>query len=491
LKNINILSLVQAYSSLEKESYTNFLSYYGIEIRNEEVEDLKSLVNIVYNQTTDKSIFNKFYVSYKIPQIGKEFDLLRFGKGSVINVELKSTSTEKIIQKQLKRNKYYLSYIEKSIYNFSFVSDNEQLYFLNNSDGIDKVDISFLEQLLRDQELDNIKNIDDLFNPSDYLVSPFNSTNKFLKNKYFLTHQQEEVKSNVIKIFKGDTTANFISIRGSAGTGKTLLIYDIVKEIRASRKKPLIVHCGYLNSGQEELKINGWKIIPIKNINSYELSNYDAIFIDEAQRIYPDQLTEIVDKIKSINGNCIFSYDKLQTLANWEEKRDIDAKINNIDSIITYRLSEKIRTNKEISTFIKTLFNKKRNLKISKKDNIELNYFKSLEDAKAYLGSLNNLEWEVLRFTPSQYKKEHHEQYSEISSKNSHKVIGQEFENVVVVIDRFFSYNEIGALIYRGGTYYDPVKMLFQNITRTIKRLNLVIINNEELLDRCVSILQN
>ena len=46
----------------------------------------------------------------------------------------------------------------------------------------------------------------------------------------------------------------------------------------------------------------------------------------------------------------------------------------------------------------------------------------------------------MLRFTPSQYNNEHHEQYSEISCETSHKIIGQEFDSVVVMIDKFFSY---------------------------------------------------
>jgi hypothetical protein len=45
----------------------------------------------------------------------KEFDLLLFGKDCIINIELKSISTEEKIFKQLERNKYYLSFIEKNI----------------------------------------------------------------------------------------------------------------------------------------------------------------------------------------------------------------------------------------------------------------------------------------------------------------------------------------------------------------------------------------
>lgn len=76
------------------------------------------------------------------------------------------------------------------------------------------------------------------------------------------------------------------------------------------------------------------------------------------------------------------------------------------------------------------------------------------------------------------------------STETSHKVIGQEFDKVVVTIDKHFSYNENGQLVYRGSSYYHPVKMLFQNITRTRKKLNIVITGNSEIMDRCVNILK-
>lgn len=491
MKKINILSLVQAYASLGEESYKNFLDHYGISIKNKEVDDLKSLLTVLYEETEDRGIFNQFYVSYKIPQIGKEFDLLRFGKECVINIELKGSSTKEKILKQLKRNRYYLGSLEKQLYGFTFVSDENKLYYLNDKDEIEEVDFSNLIELLHKQELENFDDVDALFNPSDYLVSPFNSTDQFINNEYFLTNQQEDIKSKILKIIENDSKDNFISITGTAGTGKTLLTYDIVKEIMSIGKKVLTIHCGYINDGQTKLNDEyAWTIIPIKRYTSYELSNYDLIIIDEAQRIYPKQLDDIVEKIQSINGNCIFSYDKVQTLAIKEARNNIDQKINDIDAITSYKLSEKIRTNKEVASFIKMLFNKRRNIEIADTKNIEFNYFQNLDDAKEFLEILDSHDWEVIRFTPSQYNNEHHEKYSLATAETSHKVIGQEFDNVAVIIDQHFTYNEDDKLVYRGRSYYHPVKMLFQNITRTRKKLNIVIIDNDEILDRCVSILK-
>ena len=482
--------MVQARDSLKQSSFDLYLQHYGIEIRRAELEDLKSLVEALYDLKENIRIFDGFYLGYKIPQIGKEFDLLRFGKECVINVELKSTSTEEKIQKQLVRNKYYLSYIGKTIFNLCYVSDTKSIYFLEGDKSIDIVEVDYLRKLLIDQKIEDIESIDNLFNPSDYLVSPFNSTQKFLSGKYFLTNQQEDVKKQILNSLGIAKSANFISVVGGAGTGKTLLVYDLVKELRENRKRLLVIHCGYLNAGHEELTRRGWEITPIKGYAAYDLSVYNVIVIDEAQRIYPDQLEKIVEATNRVNGNCIFSYDKLQTLAKREEERDIDGKINNITPLTTYRLSEKIRTNKEIAIFIWMLFNSKRKSDLSNKGNIEVNYFKNMDDAKNYLGLLDCEEWEVLRFTPSQYNNEHHEKYSGTSKKTSHKVIGQEFDGVAVTIDKYFSYDEGGDLVYRGDAYYPPVKMLFQNITRARKRVNLVIIDNEELLDRCMHILQ-
>lgn len=489
MKNINILSLVQAHVSLNEDSFNSFLQYYNITLKNDELKDLKSLVELLTPLATSGNIFHNFYISYKIPQIAKEFDLLRFGKECVINIELKSSQTEEKIKKQLIRNKYYLSYIRKQLYNLSYESDTKKIFFLTDNENLEVIEPKYLVELLHNQELDDIKNIDDLFNPSDYLVSPFNSTDKFLNNKYFLTQQQEKISNEIIKSLQSTVSASFISIKGGAGTGKTLLIYDIVKNLVQNGKKSLIIHCGNLNEGQIELNKCGWNIVPVKRCLSYDLSNYDVIVIDEAQRIYPYQLEKIVQSITINKLCCIFSYDKLQTLLEDEEQNNIDGKIEEISQLTKYKLSEKIRTNKEIANFTKMLFNNKRKIELSSNGNIELNYFQNIADAKNYLKSLDKKKWVGLNFTPSQYYCEFHEEYSNPLNKTSHNVIGQEFDGVAIIIDRFFTYQSDGELVYNGTTYYHSVKMLFQNITRARKRLNLVIIDNEELLRRCISIL--
>src|SRR5690606_13109662 len=159
------------------------------------------------------------------------------------------------------------------------------------------------------------------------------------------------------------------------GTGKTLLTYDIAKQFIVDRTNPLIIHCGQLNAGHRALNENGWTIIPIKYLKSQDLTKCTAIIIDEAQRMRREQLESIISHINATNGLCIFSHDKSQILASSEEYRNISNKIDAIPHIVRYKLSEKIRTNKEIAAFIKMLFNAKKNLEIERTGNIEVNFF--------------------------------------------------------------------------------------------------------------------
>lgn len=488
MKPVNVFSLLQARSALNDDSFNSYLQHHEIAVKSAELGDLEALANTIRGTGASVRDLNDFYVGYKIPQIGKEFDLLKFCHDSIINIELKSNSEPTKIHAQLLRNKYYLSFIGKPVCAITFVSLSGDLYFLADDDRLQTISPSQLQKFISKHTADEAIAPDSLFNPSDYLVSPFNSTLKFLAGEYFLTHQQEEFKGQILNSINSAPGAKFIAITGSAGTGKTLLTFDIAKYLLATGNKVLIIHCGQLNEGHHSLVKNGWTICPIKDYKSCDITQFDAVILDEAQRIYKDQLNDIVSSAISAKCTCIFSYDKIQTLSSWEAKNDIAGEINSIASIVNYRLSEKIRTNKEIANFIKLLFNNKKAGQVQKSKNIQINYFDNIEDAKVYLSGLNGAEWKVLRFTPSQYKKEHHEKYFDVWSKTSHEVIGQEFDSVAIAVDKFFKYDDTGDLIYGGGAYYAPTKMLFQNITRARRRLNLVVIENQAVLNRCLSI---
>lgn len=214
------------------------------------------------------------------------------------------------------------------------------------------------------------------------------------------------------------------------------------------------------------------KIIPIKNLRHENFSSYNVIIVDETQRIYPRQLEEIISNSRENKIICIFSYDKNQTLSMTEENYTTISDIESIADKKSIEFSNKIRTNEEIGKFISLLMNKKRSdvYNINSK-NIEIDFFDNFEITDECFRSYQENNWKILRLTPSQYENDSHKKYYCGSEENSHEIIGQEFDKVAVVIDKHFSYKENGSITYNGKTYYNAVKMLFQNITRTKKEV--------------------
>lgn len=487
MKQVNLISFIDAYRSLSEELFTKYKEYYSINFeRVGELECLSDMIDTIKTINQKVEIFDRFFIGFKIPQIGKEFDLLRFDSDSIINIELKKESTEEKIKEQLEKNKYYLSFLNKNLFCFTYVSSENKFYELGQNNDLNEVAIREIVSKLIAQNPYIINDIKSFFNPSDYLVSPFNSTDKFIKGYYFLTKHQKNIKSQVLKEIEKPDTA-IISIKGKAGTGKTLLIYDIAKELYKT-KEVLIIHCGYLNEGHIKL-INdySWCIIAIKIALQQDFSKYKLVIIDEAQRIYPSQFYSIIEKVKQNNSNCIISFDGKQTLHNWEEKNNIPQKVDEIKTH-SFELTDKIRTNKDVADFIRMLFN--RNIPCSGQynHNVEISYFEDLEKVQEFMKYLHTNSWQTINYTPEKRSRPYDRFYIQ-EELNSHTVIGQEFDNVVAVIDEHFYYNN-GFLETRYSSYYHSTKMLFQIMTRARLKIHLVIYKNQEILERCLQILK-
>lgn len=508
MKAINIKSVIDVFNNLTVDSISSYLKFFGLKlamkgdnegIKAHEILSLKSfearLNDTIKRGFEDKSVnlLDSYFWGYKIPQIGKEFDLLRFGEVTIINIELKSESTKEKVKKQLIQNRYYLGFLQKEVFLFTYVVNDNKLYQLqtdSNKEELVETDFLSLCEILHNQNIQKIQDIDTLFNPSNYLVSPFNSTEQFIHAAYFLTGQQEEIKKDVLKLINKNTVV-FISITGSAGTGKTLLTYDIARTLIADDFKILILHTAQLNNGQNILKADyGWNIFSTRYGLTQDFCYYNAVFIDEAQRLSISQFDTVVQKIKEANVACVFSYDHKQCLRNLEINNNIPQRINTLLSVPEFKLTEKIRTNKEIASFIKQLLNKKYDIIGQKYKNIELCYFLDRSEVKLFLTYLHNNGWKVPQYTPGTKTYFHYENYIVDGEDSAHSVIGQEFDDTVAVIDDYFYYTDEGHLsVNRYNEVYSQRQMLYQILTRTRKKLFIVIINNEKVLKRCLKIL--
>lgn len=343
------------------------------------------------------------------------------------------------------------------------------------------------KELIKDSyELDDINR---LFNPSNYLISPFNSTKRFMTEEYFLTEHQEEIRTNIMKLAETSTT-EFMAITGAAGTGKTLLTYDITKELKNKGKRVLVVHCANLNHGQRILKQEfGWDICMARDIKSKDFTEYDIIIVDEAQRIYPAQFIKITDNAKLNKMKCIFSFDEKQYLSDQEKEWGIAEKIKKITGDSNYKLTDKIRTNKEIASFIKPLFDKNENISNFRNTNIDLCYCSQEQEVILLANHLQQRGWRIPNYTPGVYSIFNYQGYGIANEETAHAVIGQEFDKVVAIIDSSFHYNQNGKLI-ANNEYYSQQQMLYQILTRTRQKLYVIVLKNEPMFKRCLEILR-
>lgn len=490
MKEVNLVSIINAFESLSEELFDSYLEYYSVTIKKEEIQDLKQFCLLIGSYTQNKDIFDRYFLGFSIPQIGKEFDLLRLDENSIINIELKREGTKRKFKSQLKKNRYYLSFLKKEIYSFSFDRSSQKLYQLDQTETLTEVSPRKVLTILAAQSPHHIENLETYFSPSDFLVSPFNSTNEFMMGNYFLTLHQEKIKKSILKEINSSESA-VISIKGKAGTGKTLLTYDIAKAVIDS-EEVLIVHCGYLNNGHRKLVEDfGWKIISIRDINSIDYLEYQLIIIDEAQRIYKSQLNNIVSVVKANSINCIFSYDQAQTLRRQEDRNNISEMIESNLTINAFELTTKIRTNKEVAGFIKCLFDVSSPIQDFNYSAIALKYFNSIETALDHIQSLNKTGWKSIDYTPSTVHTLPYEEHNSLGEYNAHTVIGQEFDKVICIIDKYFCYEngKLSTSGYRNNPYYHPTKMLFQIVSRTRLRLAVIIIDNEIILKRALQII--
>ncbi|WP_180954673.1 DNA/RNA helicase domain-containing protein [Bacillus sp. V5-8f] len=490
MKHINLNSLIQAYENLDDDFFKRYLDIFGIEFDKQEIKDLSVLLKLL--KTNGVRNLDNFFIGYTINQISKQFDLLRFGTDSIVNIELKRKSTPKKIEKQLIQNRYYLQFLEKAVHTFTFVSETADLYKYDQTGTLTTTTLTNLVSILDSQSLEDVEDIHSLFKPSNYLVSPFNSTNKFIRGEYFLTEHQNNIKKDIINLFSA-SSAEFVSVIGKPGTGKTLLTYDLANHYINNKLNVLIVHCGKLNDGHTTLQNTyQWKIQSIKQFSENPTQHkFDILIVDEAQRLQQYQLDTIEIMVNSLQAKCIFSYDPAQIFTKVEANRNIGYTIEQKLVTKTHRLTDKIRTNKEIASFIVNLFDLSKINSSQTYRNINVHFFNDYLSAKNYADNLSIKGWEVINFTNSLYYRVSYDGYQSTLNRNSHDVIGQEYDNVAVFIDEHLYYNtdkKLAARSVQGGAYAVD-KMLYQNLTRTREKLNIIVIKNHIMLLAILDIL--
>ena len=443
---------------------------FFLRIKEWELESMKVLVKQLELHMEEVYKLRLFY-SFQIPKLGKEFDLLQIKDDQIVNIELKSGSvSDEAIRRQLIQNRYYLSVFGKPILSYTYISSEDRLVRLTNHDHIVDGDWEKLCTALEKEGQDYGGDIEDLFQAELYLISPLTEPERFLKKEYFLTSQQRDIERQILKKIRGERNGYFW-FSGLPGTGKTLLLYDIAMRLSV-RQKVCIVHCG--EGGKE------WRLLHdrLRRIDfladdqlgeSTDLGCYSSILVDESHLLSPEKLSVLL--AWSERRPVIFSSDSEDVISPEELDRSIVEGLGKLPGIQKFHLTNRIRTNAELSSFIQNMVHLPEKRSFRWYPHIVVMY-----EAEKLLHDI--------------VKQGFMERTEEASGQLGVQAVKPE-EKIVVLLDEQYYYDENGYLRSRCSSgEYSNVRSLFHLLNQAKESLALVVRENMAVYEVLLEILQ-
>lgn len=491
MKPINIYSLTRlnnpnTIQKLERQmsGRSHFLS-----IKEWEILGIRKLIDSLILVDSAASNYSFFY-SFQLPKLGKEFDLLMITEDYVINIEIKSDNVSDIaIKKQLMQNRHYLATLGKTIYSYTFISEQNRLVRLTNTS---KLIDSDWERLCRDLARSTNYydgDIEDLFKEDKFLISPLTDPERFLQQEYFLTSQQKDIEKKIFKIIT-ETKCCFQGFTGLPGTGKTILLYDLALKL-SKNNRVCVLHFG---SGPKEVELINKRLKRVDffccsgNIDTnLSFNNYSAILVDEGHRISHEYLKLIHDTASQLNIPVIFSYDSEDEIAPCETRNTGNSILEELPNFTRYRLTNRIRVNKEISSFISLLMMPAKHRYYNAFPAISLSYANNFAEAEILIRDYIHNGYTYI-------KDSRIDSFSNISAN----ILGveaatcKEFDKVLMVIDASIIYNEDGMLVSKviDINQESCVRNLFHGLNRGRSKIAIIIINNKRVMDTILDFVQ-
>lgn len=426
---------------------------YFLKMREWELESMKALVRKLEVHMQDIHALRFFY-SFQVPRLGKEFDLLQIKDDQIVNIELKSGKvSDEAVRKQLLQNRYYLSVQGKLIQSYTYISSQERLVRLNNHDHIVEADWDQLCLALQRQSKDYEGDIEDLFQAEMYLFSPLTEPERFLNKEYFLTSQQKDIERRILdKIRK--VKSGYFWFSGLPGTGKTLLLYDIAMKLSV-HQKVCMIHCGETG---KEWKILHDRLLRIAFLSDSQLKEcpdlkeYSAILVDEAHLLAVDELHRILKL--SEKHPVIFSSDDEDMISDEEMDRTMIRELEHLPDIQSFHLTNRIRTNAELSSFIQNMMHLPEKRTVRYYPHIQVVYANDDEEACILLKGYQ--------------------------------------DQLVFIIDERYYYDEKGYLREQRQKQQKPtaVRMLFHRLNEAREEFAIIVKGNEAVYEVLLELLQ-
>ncbi len=467
MKSISIYALTRKQNIEHLQKLEQQLSgrEHMLKMKEWELESMRALVERLELHMQDVSALRLFY-SFQIPRLGKEFDLLQIRENQIINIELKSGAvSEEAIQKQLIQNRYYLSALGKPIQSYTYISSQNRLMRLTNHDHVIEASWNQLCAALQKGGKDYSGDIENLFRAEWYLFSPLTEPNRFLNKEYFLTAQQRDIKRQILKKIREEQTGYF-SFSGLPGTGKTLLLYDIAMKL-SNRQQVCIIHCGEAGKKWEILHKRLQRIDFLSDNQletQFSLEDYHAILVDEAHLLSVEKLNVLLDM--SEDRPIIFSSDSEEMISPKEMDQSTMKRMQELPNLQTFRLTNRIRTNAELSSFIQNMMH----LPVRKNQNefphVSVVYANDTKEADTLV---------------QDYIRQGYQYFSQMGNAELGITAVRDTEQMVVVLDERYYYDDELYLrsIHPMKNGQSEVRQLFHLLNQAKENLAFVVKGNE------------
>lgn len=469
MKSISIYALTRKQNIEHLQKLEQQLSgrEHMLKMKEWELESMRALVERLELHMQDVSALRLFY-SFQIPRLGKEFDLLQIRENQIINIELKSGAvSEEAIQKQLIQNRYYLSALGKPIQSYTYISSQNRLMRLTNHDHVIEASWNQLCAALQKEGKDYSGDIENLFRAEWYLFSPLTEPNRFLNKEYFLTAQQRDIKRQILKKIREEQTGYF-SFSGLPGTGKTLLLYDIAMKL-SNRQQVCIIHCGEAGKKWEILhkRLQRIDFLTDNQLETqFSLDDYHAILVDEAHLLSVEKLNVLLDM--SENRPIIFSSDSEEMISPKEMDQSTMKRMEDLPDLQTFRLTNRIRTNAELSSFIQNMMH----LPVRKNQNgyphVSVVYANDEKEADTLV---------------QDYVRQGYQYFQQMEGAELGVTAVRDTEKMVVMLDERYYYDEDQYLRSRNPMQngQSEVRRLFHLLNQAKENLAFVVKENETL----------
>lgn len=490
MKSVSVYAITRQQNMEQLQKLERQLSgrEHFLRLREWELDSMRALVKQLELHMQKVSALRFFY-SFQIPRLGKEFDLIQIKDEHIVNIELKSGAvSDEMIKKQLIQNRYYLSVLTRPIYSYTYISSENRLVRLTNHDHIVEADWESLCDILGRDSRDYQGDIEELFKAEYYLISPLTDPVKFLNKEYFLTSQQRDIRRQILRKIRAEHSGYFL-FTGLPGTGKTLLLYDIAMGL-SDRRKVCMIHCSEAGKKWEILHERLHRIdflsdsrllddgIDVIHDGKDIFAEYSAVLVDEAHLLSVEKLRFIL----SCAGDrpVIFSSDSEDMISPYELDRGNLHVIEGLPGIQIFRLTNRIRTNAELSSFIQNIMHISAGRRLKEYPHIEVVYANDDGEAANLL--------EDYRGRGYWYKADGGNSYGSRNVEPSGGV-----DSLVVVMDDHYYYDEEGylrSLEAKDKANVFNVRSLFHYLNQAKEILAIVVKGNPDVYAGLMNVLQ-